>query len=384
MKRILHISKYMYPFIGGTEQVARDVISVLKEMDVVQKVICFNEDAVDENYICKRRETVTDNIDGIEIIRCGCVCKIFSQSLSFTYAKELEKVMDNFRPDIIFFHYPNPFVAYFLLKQKKNFKFVLYWHLDITKQKLLGRLFHKQSMELLKRADKVIVTSPNYLEGSSYLRRYREKCTIISNSIHVDRFEINSDVKKKAEEIRNKYIDKTICFAVGRHVSYKGYMYLLEAGKYLNDNFKILIGGQGPLTKHLKRAVKNDERFEFCGKLSNEEMTILYFVCDIFCFPSITKNEAFGIALAEGMSFGKPAITFTIAGSGVNYVNLDGITGIECPNRNAKAYAKAIMQLSADNEMRNRMGRNAQKRVQELFVMEQFSKRISELMISLE
>ena len=61
--------------------------------------------------------------------------------------------------------------------------------------------------------------------------------------------------------------------------------------------------------------------------------------CDVFCFPSVTKNEAFGIALAEGMYFGKPAVTFTIPGSGVNYVNLDGVTGIECKNADCKDYA---------------------------------------------
>ena len=45
----------------------------------------------------------------------------------------------------------------------------------------------------------------------------------------------------------------------------------------------------------------------------------------IFCFPSITRNEAFGIALAEAMYCGKPAVTFTIEGSGVNFVSLDGV-----------------------------------------------------------
>ena len=30
MKKILHISKYYYPFSGGTEQIARDVVLALK------------------------------------------------------------------------------------------------------------------------------------------------------------------------------------------------------------------------------------------------------------------------------------------------------------------------------------------------------------------
>ena len=42
MKRILHISKYYYPFSGGTEQIARDCVNALKD-EYEQKVIAFNE-----------------------------------------------------------------------------------------------------------------------------------------------------------------------------------------------------------------------------------------------------------------------------------------------------------------------------------------------------
>ena len=48
MKKVLQISKYYYPFLGGTEQVARDMANVMLRMDnVEQKIICFNEDASD-------------------------------------------------------------------------------------------------------------------------------------------------------------------------------------------------------------------------------------------------------------------------------------------------------------------------------------------------
>ena len=38
--RILHISKYYYPFLGGTEQVARDVVKALFDTGAEQRVIC--------------------------------------------------------------------------------------------------------------------------------------------------------------------------------------------------------------------------------------------------------------------------------------------------------------------------------------------------------
>ena len=41
-KRILHISKYYYPFVGGVEQTAKDCVNSLCNENVEQKVICFN------------------------------------------------------------------------------------------------------------------------------------------------------------------------------------------------------------------------------------------------------------------------------------------------------------------------------------------------------
>ena len=138
MKRILQISNYLYPNIGGIEQVARDIANAIaSEGSYEQKIICFNENASDGDYVCRRNETAYDLVDGIEVVRCGCVTKQFSQSLSLSFGRELKKIMSNFRPDIVVFHYPNPFEAFFLTNYLDlNFKFVLYWHLDIVKQKL--------------------------------------------------------------------------------------------------------------------------------------------------------------------------------------------------------------------------------------------------------
>ena len=73
--RILHISKYYYPFLGGTEQVARDIVNVLSGTGVEQKVICFNEDATDGTLSCSHDETKTDIVDDVEVIRCGYFTK---------------------------------------------------------------------------------------------------------------------------------------------------------------------------------------------------------------------------------------------------------------------------------------------------------------------
>lgn len=381
MKRVLQISNYMYPHIGGIEQVARDIADSLRDdAEIEEKIICFNEDAEDGEYVCSRGETVRDTLDGIEVIRCGCFTKIASQSLSFSYPGELKKVLNTFRPDIVILHYPNPFVSAFLLRMlPETTRFILYWHLDIIKQKFLGKLFKPQTMALLKRADTVVATSPNYIEGSPYLSSFRDKCIVIPNAIRPERLKMTDTIKAKAAKIREENSGKTICFAVGRHVPYKGMIYLVRASKLLPDNIRVYIGGKGPLTQSLKEECGNDSKVVFLGRVSDEDLTAYYSECDIFCFPSITKNEAFGIALAEAMYFGHPAVTFTIPGSGVNYVSLDNVTGIECPNSDEKAYAEAIEKLAEDGKTREEYGKKARERVMANFLYESFRKAILSL-----
>ena len=379
MKRILQVSKYYYPFLGGTEQVARDIANAIKKMDnVEQKIICFNEDATDGEVICKKSETVHDFVDGVEVIRCGYQIKVSSQSISVSYIKELKQLMDNFKPDIIIFHYPNPFVTHLLMKyQKRPFKLVVYWHLDITKQKILKRLFNRQNINFIKRADKIIGATPKHIDESMYTPYFKGKKEILPYTIDENNLAITDEEIKKAEEIRKKYRGKHIGFFIGRHVPYKGLKYLIEASRILEDEqIHFCIAGSGELTDELKEQARGDDKVEFLGRITDSDRRAYLYACDIICFPSITRNEGFGLALAEGMYFGKPAVTFTIPGSGVNYVNLNGVTGIECPNCNSKAYAKAIKTLCDDNELREKLGQAARIRVLENFTIEKFEENL--------
>ncbi len=374
MKKILHISKYYFPFRGGTEQIAQDCVKALKE-EYEQKVICFNDG----------KEDRIDTVDDVEVIRCGCFAKISSQSLSFSYGKILKDILKSFEPDIIIFHYPNPFVASFLLNYiHPDMKLVVYWHLDIVKQKLLRELFKNQNKKLLERADKIIATSPNYIEGSEWLSSKKEKCVVVPNCINIKRLEINSQVEEIAKGIKRDNEGKIICLAVGRHTEYKGFKYLIEASKYLDDRFRIFITGQGELTEELKQQANDDNKIKFLGLVSDDELKAYLSAMDIFCFSSITKNEAFGLALAEAMYFEKPAVTFTIEGSGVNYVSLNGVTGLEVPNKDVKAYAEAMISLAEDEALRRKYGISGKARVEENFLDSQFGENIRREMLDLK
>lgn len=376
MKRVLHISKYYYPFAGGVEQIARDCVLALKNT-AEQKVICFDHNP-------KSRDS-EDVIDDVAVIRIGQQAVIASQAIGKTYGLRLKEVMESFQPDIIIFHYPNPFVSHYLLNLiPGNVKLIVWWHLDIYKQKILKYFFYRQNDRLLERADKVIATSPNYVEGSPWLRKVRDKCVVIPNCIDENRLRVTEEEENLAARIREENQGKILCLAVGRHVPYKGFEYLIQASKLLDDRFVIQMIGTGPLTEKLRGLSMDDPKVRLLGNVSDKELKARLMSCDIFTFSSITKNEGFGIALAEGMYFGHPAVTFSIPGSGVNYVSLNGVTGIEVPNRNVRKYADAIRYFADHRAVRDQAGRSARERVFKLFLFDSFQKNLKALIAGME
>lgn len=372
--KILHISNYFPPHIGGIEQTASDVMKTLDaDKELKQELICFN--SVNKN--------VVDNIDNHRIVRCSSFMKISSQQISISFKRKLHKEIKEFKPDLILFHFPNPLQSTSLMKELKknpNIKLIVYYHLDVTRQKILGKFFKKQTIKLLKRADRMIASSPNYISSSPFLSLYESKCAVVPSMVELDRLKMNDEEKLKAKQIKQKYEGKKILFFMGRHVEYKGITYLIDANKYLNqEQVVIIIAGEGKLTKKLKKQAKEMKNIEFVGKLTDSEYRCYLDASDIFVFPSITRNEAFGLSLAEAMYFYKPAVTFHIEGSGVNYLNLDGVTGLEAKNSDSKDYASKINTLLEDEELYNKFSTASHERIVQLCMRTSFEKRIREI-----
>ncbi|CAK7004844.1 MAG: D-inositol-3-phosphate glycosyltransferase [Parabacteroides sp.] len=361
MKRILHISKYYPPQMGGIEDVCYNIVSYLSTInEVEQKVICFNTIS----------KTVYEKYQGVEIIRVASDMKILSQPLSIKYKKELENLLQNFRPDIVHFHAPNPFVCLFLnMLLSRETTLIIHWHSDIVAQKNVYKIIKPIETGILKRADTIIATSPNYILYSEPLLKFKNKIHIIPNTIDISKFEYSDDIKLKVREIKERYMNKPIVFFIGRHVPYKGLKYLLEAIPFISVDCEFIIGGDGPLTDKLKKMISLDN-LHFIGRIPDDLLAAYYYAADIFVFPSITKNEAFGVVLAEAMYCYTPSITFTIKGSGVNWVNLANVTGLEVENSNSYEFSQAIDKLLKDNSLRSVYALNARKRVEELFVFE--------------
>lgn len=352
--KILHLSKYYYPYMGGLEDVCKSIIESTMEHE--HMVLCFND----------RNANIDETINGVRVFRVGLLREIARQPLSWGYNTIMRRIIANYHPDIIHLHAPNPLASVLcMVNMKPETKLVVHWHSDIIVQPLLHALFSPFERRLLKRADAIIATSPNYIEGSELLRQHAGKCTVIPNTVITSKLD-DTYSNEAIDELKKKY--GKFVFFVGRHVTYKGIEYLIDAARELGDNTNVIIAGRGPLTSQLIDRAAGLSNVHFIGRIPDEELGNYMRACTVFAFPSITKNEAFGVVLAEAMYCGAVPVCFAINGSGVNWVNIDGKTGIVVKNGSVKKYAEAIQHIIDDDDLRADYSGNAHKRVEAMFL----------------
>ena len=370
-KTILQIAKYYYPVEGGIETVTKYLGEGLTTFE--QVVVCFSQDGI----------TRLDTVNGVKVYRIASSLNIASQDIAFSYYHYLKKIIYEEQPDIILLHCPNPFLYPITAKlTPRDVKLVLLWHSDILGKGIFYKLVKQFEKAILRKADLILATSPNYIHPSSPIYQYRDKTEVVANGIIKNDFVWRTGDETTVEEIRRKYHHKKIVFFVGRHAAYKGIDYLIEAEKYIQSDCIILIGGRGPETERLKAMTQSD-RIKFIGRIPNEYLRCYYYASDIFAFTSCTKQEAFGIALAEAMYCGSVPVTFTIEGSGVNWVSVGGETGIEVPLGDVKAYAEAIDNLLADKDLYMKYATAGKDRIVRMFTSERSNAQAKEVLTKL-
>lgn len=362
MKKILHISKYYYPYYGGIEDVAYTIVNELKPY-FEQRIICFNHE----------KETIY-TVNDVDILRIGTCLTLASQPIAFSYRSKLQQMIDSYKPDYIHIHLPNPLIATYLLTTKLHgAKIISHWHADILGLQYFYRFYKPLEKKLLEKSYKIITTSELYLRHSTPLKKYSDKISILPNTVNEAKLDISESEESEIAKIKEKFNHKKIVFFVGRHVPYKGINYLIEAEKRIKEDCVIVIAGTGDQTTRLKEAAGENSRINFTGRIPNDELKYYLHASDVFAFPSCNRSEAFGVALAEALYCGLPAVSFNIEGSGTLWVNKHNYTGLVVENRNVAEFADAISKILRSDKLRSDMSKNAQEWIRSNFLRNQIT-----------
>lgn len=355
--RVLQFGKFYPPHVGGIERVMYDITEGLNSRGITCDVLCSN----------KERKYIEETGAGYRVMRTRSYGIVLSASISPQIISKLRSVQTGY--DIIHVHLPDPMAGVALFMTKPRSKLVLHWHNDIVRQRLLLQFYLPVQSWMLRRADAVVTTSPNYIEGSPYLANHKAKCHVVPIGVDKDRMAVSP---AKVSEIRERFPGKRIVFSIGRLSHYKGYTYLIEAARHLGDNYVTLIAGSGPLRRQLEdqiRSARLEGRVSLLGPVRFEDVGSYYEACDVYCLSSISRNEGFGLVQIEAMLFRKPVVSTAVEGSGITWANIDGKTGYVVEPRNPKALAEAIERICTNEGLYARFGEAGFKRATEVFTV---------------
>lgn len=282
--------------------------------------------------------------------------------------------LESGRSNLLHVHAPNPWGDLAAIRAPKSTPVVITWHSDIVRQRALLKLYGPIQQHALRRADRIVVFTPKHYDSSQQLRseELRRKVRTVPIGIDFSKLDAVAPDAEAMASLKQWINGRAVVLSVGRHVYYKGYQYLLGALARLPSDVALLMVGAGPLTGELVRYAEQrglSGRVKFLGEVKQPALVAALTLCDVFCLPSIEQSEAFGIASAEAMAFGKPTVVCEL-GNGVNYLNRDGVTSLVSPPRDERALSDALAQLLRDDGMRLRMGQAAREWVRAEFGVE--------------
>lgn len=349
--KVLQISKFYPPVEGGIEAVARELAEGLVERRLGCDVLCAHTG----------RGTVEEtHAGGIRVTRASS----WGLALRTSVAPQLLRLLAARHAgyDLIHVHMPDPLAALALWRVRPRVPVVLHWHSDVVRQQLARHVYGPLERWLLGRADAVVATSHAYAETSPALRRHRGKVAVIPIGITAPP---PAPPAARVEALRASLGGRRIVFALGRMTHYKGFEVLLQAAAVLPQDVVVLIGGAGERLEPLRAAVAAaglGRRVVLPGRLSAEAVEEAFAACEVFCLPSVSRAEAYGVAVLEAMARGRACVTTDIPGSAIGWLNADGQTGLTVPPADAAALGAALNRMLADDALRARCAAAARAR----------------------
>src|SRR5205807_10424516 len=100
---------------------------------------------------------------------------LWSSSLTPSFAAWLRKLPG----DIVHLHMPNPVAEMSYLMAAHGRPLVAHFHSDIVRQKFLLRGYAPLLEAFYARASCIIVPTPNHLDVSPFVSRFRNKCRVV-------------------------------------------------------------------------------------------------------------------------------------------------------------------------------------------------------------
>ena len=231
----------------------------------------------------------------------------------FKYIKTLKKIFKENKYKIVHSHI-NTLSIFPLYAAKKAKVPVRIAHSHSTTNK---KEFKRNIFKLVLRPfSKVFAT--HYMCCSEHAGRWlfgnktydQGKVYLLNNAIDLENFKYNEKIRNKIRKELNIKEDTLVIGHVGRFMKQKNHSYIIDLFKELhtkNNNYKLLLIGEGPLKEEILEKVSNlglKNYVIFLGQ--KNDVNNYYQAMDIFLFPSL--YEGLGMVYVEAQVSGLASI----------------------------------------------------------------------------
>jgi phosphatidylinositol alpha-mannosyltransferase len=348
--RIVQVSPYSWDVPGGVQAHIRQLTRHLRTRGHEVLVLAPGDTPGWHNDARIVGRTMTLRLNGSES----------RLALAPSTLRELANSMVEFDPDVVHVHEPFCMSVGLMAVWSSPAPVVATFHSNLDRETLEGRLYSaaapllRPTYRLLSRRIAVSQAARRSVKG----RLGKGDVKVVPNGVDVDRF-------ANARPAPDMPVGLKLLF-VGRFDPRKGLPFAARAFAMLADRYPdlhLLVVGDGPerdAIDELPSAVR--PRVHMLGKVSDEELPMIYKAADIFIAPA-TGGESFGIVLVEAMAAGLPVVASDI--SGYRDVARDGKEAVLVAPSDANALAAGIAHLLEHPDEQARLARNASARARD-------------------
>jgi glycosyltransferase involved in cell wall biosynthesis len=253
-------------------------------------------------------------------------------SASWYIAKGFKKSGDKFT-EICYCHTP----PRWLYGYNTSVNFQKYWPVKVYAT-IVG---HFLRLYDFKQAQKVDYFIANSNEVAARIKKfYRRDSTVIYPPVSLNGAQVDTKIFSLSAQGEKK---GDYYFIVSRIVGAKGLDLAVEAA--IKSGFKLKIAGSpaGYYSEHNQLIKKSQNKVEFLGQVSDEELVKLYKGAKGFL--ALSKDEDFGITPVESMLCATPVIAFN--GGGYKETVIDGKTGVLFNNYSVDGLIEAVKKFES-------------------------------------
>jgi glycosyltransferase involved in cell wall biosynthesis len=168
---------------------------------------------------------------------------------------------------------------------------------------------HKKSWERLKKnnAHIIAVSHSTRKDVIELLNFDPQKVHVVYEALPREIVQVSEELTEEryGELRKNLELEKPFLLFVGTREPRKNLARIIEAWQPLSEKYQLLVAGEEGWDESSKK--KTDPNVRFLGKVSHEELMVLYGEAEIFVYPSL--YEGFGLPILEAFYHGTPVVT---------------------------------------------------------------------------